>query len=724
MAILNKIRQRSLVLIVVIAMALFAFVIGDLIRNSDALFSAPQDVVATINGVDIDRNDFNRKVSNITSGNPNMTNVQAMNNVYNQEKTRIVLESEFEALGITVGNDQMLDLLKDTFSTSPDFQNEDGVYDESKMISFINQLKDEPGQRFPLIYPNGARANINIEDWNNIEESLALNAKRTAYYDLIKSGVSATIPEAEMSYFGDNNKADISFVQLPYLSIADSLVTVSSSDIVDYMNKHEDKYKVDATRELMYVEFKEDPTEADEESIKQRLLDLKKDSTVEAERNGIIVTDSIIGFDNTTDYKTFVNFSAESDINYDDRFLRKSEITSLSDSITNLSEGEYYGPYKDAGYFKLSKMIEKKQMADSSKVRHILINHVGATRALPSVTRTSEEAQKEADSLFGILKDNPSKFKEFLKYSSDEASNLKDGELEVAYNTTGMAFPFKEFSINGEVGDMEVVQTQFGFHIIEVLDKYNYSETYQVATVAYKINPSEATVEAVYNQMANFYTDAKEQDFKTLADTLKLQARPITFKELDENIPGLGSQRDIVRWAFDDNNSVGDVEKFTISGKGYVVAKLVKQNEEGQMDIQAASVSARPAILKEKKAEMIKEKIKSNVITEIAANQGQTVRTAKGVTFSNSNLSGAGNEPKVVGAVFGLKEGETSEPIAGETGVYVVKVDLVKTDKGLDNYASNMNRLTTQIRTAVQNRVQQALEKDADIEDNRAKTVY
>jgi len=724
MAILNKIRQRSLVLILVIAMALFAFIIGDLIRNSDALFSAPQDVVATINGQDIKRDDFNNKVSNVTSRNPNLTNVQAMNSVYNQEKARIVLKTEFDALGISVGNDQMLDLLENTFSQYPDFQNEDGIYDESKMIAFINNLQKSPNETFTLVYPSGGSANINYSQWRQTEENLALNAQRDAYFDLIKSGVSATLPEAKMSYFNDNNNVDISYVQIPYTTIADSLIQISSSDIKDYMKRHEDQYKVDATKELSYVEFKEDPTKEDEDAIKQRLLDLKLDTVIETERNGVIVKDSIVGFDNTKEIASFVNYTAESDISYTDRFLRKLEIPRVSDSIVKLNPGQYYGPYKDAGFFKLSKMIEKKQLADSTKVRHILINHVGAARALPTVTKTVEEAQREADSLYNILKKNPSQFKEFLKYSSDLASNEKDGELEVAYNTQGMAQPFKDFSVNGKVGDMKVVQTQFGFHIIEVLDKYNFNETYKVATVAYKIIPSEATEEAVYNQMANFYTDAKEQDFNTLAENLKLTVKPITFKELDESIPGLGSQREIVRWAFDNNNNIGDIEKFTISGKGYVVVKLVKANEEGFMDVKAASVTARPEVLKEKKSEIIKAKIKSDVITEIAANQGQTVRTAKAVTFNNSTLSGAGNEPRVVGAAFGLKEGEISKPITGNIGVYVVKVDKINIDKGLDNYASSMNRITNDIKSTLQNRVQQALEKDAEVEDNRAKTVY
>ena len=133
MAVLNKIRQRSLFLILIIALALFSFVLADLFRNSDALTSASQDVVASINGKDIKRVDFMRRVEGMQRQlGPNGSSTQAMNRVWDQEVRSMVMESEFDNLGLTVEKDQIRELLKNSFSSYNEFKNEDGFFDENK----------------------------------------------------------------------------------------------------------------------------------------------------------------------------------------------------------------------------------------------------------------------------------------------------------------------------------------------------------------------------------------------------------------------------------------------------------------------------------------------------------------------------------------------------------------------------------------------------------------
>ena len=130
MAVLNKIRQRGLFLIIVIALALFSFVLADLFRNSDALTSKSQNIVATINGKDITREDFLSKVEATQRQlGPSATNNQVMNRVWDQEVRQAVLESQLEALDFTVEKDQMRDILKTSLATNPDFQNEAGLFD-------------------------------------------------------------------------------------------------------------------------------------------------------------------------------------------------------------------------------------------------------------------------------------------------------------------------------------------------------------------------------------------------------------------------------------------------------------------------------------------------------------------------------------------------------------------------------------------------------------------
>ncbi len=715
MAVLNKIRQRSLVLIIVIAMALFAFVIGDLFRNSDALAGGSQDIVATINGKDINRTEFQQKVKNYQDrAGGRQSSTQAMNTIYNQELRKIILQSEFDELGLSVEKDEMRDLLKNSFSSYPEFQDENGIFDVNRLNAFISNLKDLKGDTAPL-----GNFLVNYDSWTNNEQTIAANAIQQTYYNMIKAGVSTTISEAEDEYFGDAKTVDIKYVQVPYTSIADSLVDVSKSDISAYIKNNTEKYEVDASREVVFVEFNEEASKADEDKIKADLLALKADK--EEYNNSTESVGTRIGFDTTTDVEEFIN--SYSDIKYNDLFLRANQLPAIAkDTLMQLNVNEYYGPYKDGEYYKLSKVIASKQMADSVKVRHILIPYVGGTRADATVTKTQEEAKTTADSILAQIKSG-TKFMDLLELSSDKVSNEKDGEIEFDYNA-GMAPEFKAFSFDNKEGDVEVVGTSFGFHIIEILEQKSFNTAIKIATLADKIEPSEQTLSDVFNKMSKFEIASKDGDFNALAKERELKVKPITFQELDENIPGLGSQREVVRWAFNEETDTGDFKNFPISGFGFIVAKLVEKKEEGLMSVEDASITAIAEIRKEKKAQMIREKISATTVADIAKNNGQSPRTAAAVTIKNTTLSGAGVEPKVVGAAFGLAEGATSNLIDGEKGVYVIEVTKVNDATKLDNYTSIMNRLNTERKSAVQGKVYQALEKAADIEDNRAKTVY
>ena len=715
MAVLNKIRQRSLILILVIALALFSFVIGDLFKNSDALTGGSQDVVATINGKDINRNEFQQKVKSYQDrSGGRQTSTQSMNAIYNQELRKIVLQSEFEALGLSVEKDEMRDLLKNSFSSYPEFQDENGTFDVNRLNAFIGNLKDLKGETAPL-----GNFLVNYDSWTNNEQTIAANAIQQTYYNMIKAGISTTISEAEDEYFGDAKTVDVRYVQVPYTTIADSLVKVSKSDISAYIKDNGENYKVDASREVVFVEFKEEASKVDEDKIKADLLALKLDRTEynESSKN----TDTIAGFNSVADVEEFVN--SNSDIKYDDSFLRLAQLPAAAkDTLIKLSAGGYYGPYKDGEYYKLSKVVETKQLPDSVTVRHILIPYVGGTRADATITKTQEEAKITADSILAKI-NSGTKFMDLLELSSDKVSNEKDGEIEFDYKA-GMAAEFKAFSFDNNIGDVDVVGTSFGYHVIEILEQKSFNTAIKVATVADKVEPSDQTLQDVFNKMSKFEIAAKDGDFNKLAKERGLSLKPITFKELDENIPALGSQREVVRWAFNEDTDTGEFKNFSISGFGFIVAKLVQRNEEGLMSVEDASITALPAIRKEKKATMIREKITATTVDEIAKNNGQSPRTAAAVTIKNTTLSGAGVEPKVVGAAFGLAEGASSKLIDGEKGVYVIEVTKVNEVPKLENYTSIMNRLNSERKNVVQNKVYQALEKAADIEDNRAKTVY
>jgi peptidyl-prolyl cis-trans isomerase D len=714
MAILNKIRQRSLFLILIIGLALFSFVLSGLFKGNNTLLGS-SDIVATINGKDITREEFMGRVEVMQRQlGPNASPTQAMNNVYDQEVRQAIMENQFDELGLSVEQEEMRDLLKTSFSSFPEFNNEAGIFDEAKLNEFIANLKATSPQRSPI-----GNSAINYADWVNNEQSIAAGAMQQTYFNMIKAGINATLVEGEVDYTLENKLVDIKYTVVPFTSIADSLVEVTKADITKYVNENKKKYEVEASRDINFVQFNEVASAEDEEEIKNNLNALLDDTVVyNAETK---TNDTIPGFRNTTDPEEFVN--ANSDIKFIDTFVFKSALPqTIADSIFNLKIGDIYGPYKDGDSYKVSKVLAETQLPDSVKVRHILIPFVGATRADASVTRTDAEAKATADSLLTIIKGNRSKFPELVKaFSSDQGSVEKGGEYDFhPYNT--MVKPFNDFEFEHDKGDLDVVKTAFGYHIIEILDQKNKSKALKIATISRKIEPSEKTINDLFNTTQKFEIAIQGQDFQEVAAENKYVVKPVnTIKELQENIPGLGSQRSIVRWAFEDGTKVGDYKRFSIPTGGYVVVQLAAINAKGLMSTENASVTAIPAIRKEKKAKLIRAKITATTVDEVAKNQNVTVSTAAAVNMKTPTLAGAGQEPKVVGTAFGLKEGETSKLIDGVKGVYILEVTKVTEAPKLDSYQANANRLSAARVAAAQTKVYNALKEAAEIEDNRAK---
>ncbi|WP_417859055.1 peptidylprolyl isomerase [Xanthomarina gelatinilytica] len=707
MAVLNKIRQRGLFLIIVIALALFSFVIGDLFRNTDALVGKSQNIVATINGKDISREDFMQKVEVAQRQlGPNGTNTQAMNRVWEQEVRQAVLETQFEELGMTVEKDQMRDLLRTNLANSPEFQNEAGLFDENKLNEYIANLKETSA--------------VAYAQWVDYENSIGVNALQQDYFNMVKAGMTGTLAEGKLEHMLESETVDIKYVQIPYTSIPDSTVSVSKSEISSYINKHKKQYEVEATRDIRYVEFKEAATVEDENNIKQDLANLLKDQVVynEVTKNN----DTIKGFATVTNHKVFVN--SNSDIKFEDRFKFKSDLpASVADTIFNMNVGDVYGPYKDGNYFKLTKVIAAIQMPDSVKARHILIPYVGAASAQPDVTQSKEQAKKTADSLLSVLKKDNSKFGEFVStYSSDQGSVANGGSYDYfTYNT--MVPEFRDYVFQNNVGDMDVVETVYGYHIIEVEGQKNKQRAIKVATVAREIEPSETTINQVFRDASNFEIAIEEGDFETVAKEKDLAVRPVNgIKVLDENIPGLGNQRAMVRWAFEEGTEVGDYKRFNLNG-GYAIVQVTATNAAGLMNTEQASVTALPAIRKEKKAALIKDRISATTVEDVAAAENQTVKTALAINMKNPTISGAGKEGLVVGTAFGLKEGETSKLIEGEKGVYMVQVTKKTPAPELDNYQGFANQVGTSKMNNVNTKLYNALKEASDIEDNRANTV-
>ena len=697
MGVLQKIRNRSGLMIAIIAFALFAFVIGDLFNSGN--IGSPSSDVGSVNGKDIAFEDFKMKVANTEKNQQNgqpITSMQASNQVWNQEISIALLTDEFEKLGIRVGEKHIVEVFKadPNIGQNQMFLNAAGKFD---IVKFKEYFKANPE---------------GIQYLKEREKDADLNAKYQIYSSLVKGGLYSTQAEGKYKYEAENNRVTFDFVNVPFSSIKDSDVKISDEEIKTYMKSKEKRFKSEEAREIEYVMFEEKPSTDDEAEIKTRVQALMNQSVVYNNATG--KNDTISGFANAKNTADFVN--ANSDIPFDSSYVAKQDLPAgNAEELFNLPVGQVSSPYMYNGYYCISKSLGRKAGA-KSKASHILISWEGTQVPNKKEVRTKEQAKAKAETLLAEAKANPGNFMMLAMMNSDDSSAQSGGDLGY-FGPGQMVAPFNDFVFNNPIGKIGLVETQFGYHIINVTDK---QDAVKLATIAQKIQPSELTNNKIYEQATKFEMDAAKKDFEALAKELKITVSPsVRVKAIDESFGTVSNQRQIVKWAFESGTSVGDVKRFEIVNQGHVVAKLKKVYEKGLMAVEDARPQVEGILKNKKKAEMIQAKLKATSLEALAAANNVTVMNATDLSIENPAIPGAGFEPKVVGTAMSSKVGQISKPIVGNAGVYVLVTKAATKAPALKSYEEFVGKLKQQT-ASYSGRVIQALKENADIKDNRS----
>ena len=697
MGVLQKIRNRSGLMIAIIAFALFAFVIGDLFNSGN--IGSPSSDVGSVNGKDIAFEDFKMKVANTEKNQQNgqpITSMQASNQVWNQEISIALLTDEFEKLGIRVGEKHIVEVFKadPNIGQNQMFLNAAGKFD---IVKFKEYFKANPE---------------GIQYLKEREKDADLNAKYQIYSSLVKGGLYSTQAEGKYKYEAENNRVTFDFVNVPFSSIKDSDVKISDEEIKTYMKSKEKRFKSEESREIEYVMIEEKPSTEDEAEIKTRVQALMNQSVVYNNTTG--KNDTISGFANAKNTAEFVN--ANSDVPFDSSYVAKQDLPAENaEELFNLTAGQVSSPYMYNGYYCISKSLGRKAGA-KSKASHILISWEGTQVPNKKEVRTKEQAKAKAETLLAEAKANPGNFVVLAMMNSDDSSAQSGGDLGY-FGPGQMVAPFNDFVFNNPIGKIGLVETQFGYHIINVTDK---QDAVKLATIAQKIQPSELTNNKIYEQATKFEMDAAKKDFEALAKELKVTVSPsVRVKAIDESFGTVSNQRQIVKWAFESGTSVGDVKRFEIVNQGHVVAKLKKVYEKGLMAVEDARPQVEGILKNKKKAEMIQAKLKATSLEALAAANNVTVMNAADLSIENPAIPGAGFEPKVVGTAMSSKVGQISKPIVGNAGVYVLVTKAATKAPALKSYEEFVGKLKQQT-ASYSGRVIQALKENADIKDNRS----
>ena len=705
MAILGKIQRSSGLLIGMIGVAMFAFIIMDLLQNSSSLFRPSMEYVGKVDGEKIPSLEFKERMQAMQKRyGPDYPASAVMKQVWDQMVNEKLLENELKKIGAMVPSDRIFDRIKSDPQIQQMFTNEQGVFDENKLADYleeINESKDVNPQDYEI--------------WKKYQEDLKRIEAQRIFSALVKSAMVPTIKEGEWAYHKDNDRVSFHYVMVPYSKIPDSTVSVSDLEIEKYMKEHRELYKTDENRSIEYVKFEFKPSRSDYQQAEEEVKKLIADQVVYDEKSD--KNDTIPGFASTTEPENFLK--KYSDELKPVRWYTSKTIPKVIDTLMHLEKGQVYGPVLNRDRYVVYKVVDKrKNVPEKAKAKHILISYSTAETALNA--RTEEEAQKLADSILNVVKKNPSKFDKLAAEFSDDRSNKDKGGDLGEFPFGRMVDPFNDFVFSARKGQIGKVKTRFGYHIIKVEDlSKDKTDAVKVVELERMVEPSEQTLDSIYAQAARFTVELKNSNIQEAAKKFGKSVMPVKkIKRYDTRLPGLGDQPAIASWLYNEKTKVGDYKRFETQD-GYVIAQLVSITPEGLMPLEEASILIKPILIKKKKFEMLKEKIKGDNLDEIAKNANGIKGKAKDVTMEQPVIPSVGKEPVVVAVAFAVPLNKISRPVEGEMGAFVVQPFEKHIAKELSNYYTYIQEEKKKREANFFNKIFEALKKKADIKDNR-----
>jgi len=703
MATLQNIRNRGgLLVAIVIGLALGAFILGDMLNSGSKLMTPSKMKIAEIDGESVQYPDFQRKVeelSEVYKMNTQKTTIdeatweQIREQVWQGYLQENIIGKATDKLGIAVTAEELFDLVQGS-NPHPIIQQlfknpKTGAVDKATIIQFLKSLETTATAQQKSY-------------WLYIESQIKLDRLRTKYSSLVSKGLDVTTDEAKKSLEAKNKSVNFQYVVLNYSTVADASVNVSDNELKEYYNKHKDEYKQEKTRKIEYVTFEVLPSSSDIANTQKWLNDTKPE------------------FASATDNKQFI--SVNSDIAFDPGFFKKEELSpALATWAFNAQPGDFYGPYLENNEYKLAKLDQFKMMPDSVQASHILIS--------PQTAGTIEKAKAKVDSIKRLIENGADFAAMAKKFSEDQGSAAKGGDLGW-FKRKQMVPEFEEVAFSGEINKLNIANTRFGFHLIKTIKKGKETNEVRLAILARKVEPGTETYQKIYSEVSKFASENQTAEaFSKAVVAQKLDKKMASLKENDREVPGLETSRQLVKAAFSAENGKVLVNNENSSifefGNKFVIGILTGATEEGNSTFEEAKVRVDMVVRKEKKAQMLAEKLKNAAagqsdLSGVASKLSTEVKDAAGINFNSFSIPAIGTEPAVIGTVSFLPEGKISVPIEGNNGVYLAKVTSVsKSDD--KNVKGEKKRLEQSLDYRASSQVFESLKKVAEITDRRAK---
>ncbi|MFM9946839.1 MAG: peptidylprolyl isomerase [Saprospiraceae bacterium] len=713
MALISEIRKRSWIVLVTVALGVGGFIIMDMVNSTGPGGTGSMTrTLGKVNGEKIDVINFDNTF-NMLYGNSGSASLAARNALWEYTVEEILVKDEAAALGLGISEPELEDLqfgprpstiIQQRF---PDPNNPQGGLNREQ-LNMIKQIIEE--DRVDEAIEQGQLAPNFTQFWEYQKKEITKERLQSKIGALVAKAMYTPTWMAEMLYNEQSLTADVAYVKVPYDKIENTDVSLEDADFEAYIKENEGTLKRDAeSRKLQLAILEVSATVEDSAALEKRIADL------------------IPEFQTAENDSQFV-FRNEGRI--DEAFLKKADLpVAIADTVLKLPVGTVYGPYIDANNYNAVKILNRMVIPDSVKSRHIL---------RPAATPVElAQARKTIDSLKVLIEAGTHRFDSLAAQFGTDGTKTKGGDLGY-YGMNGLVKPFNDLIFFKAVpGKVYVCETQFGVHLVEVTNKkfINNEQGVQVAFLSEPIMPSQETQSVVRDRADEMMRTNRtlEALVKSVGQdpTIKLENSPL-LGENDFEIAGLttGTEtREMVRWAFSADK--GDVTPTVYSfrdetgyyDKQFVIAGLKTVQSAGLPSVANIRDEIEAEVINRKKADIIKQRLSGKDLAASAAAFDVPVDTARNMSFSQSFIPNVGNEPAVIGHIFKLEAGKTSEAIRGESGVFLLQVISKATPAPIDPMQITSIRTRNNMASGMgaQNALIGAMKKQANVKDKRAK---
>ena len=702
MALINTLREKgSKVLVVMIGLSIVAFIAGDFFNPNSTLFGKG-DSVGEIAGESISYKDFLAKEEEVTNDfilNNGGQSPSAAQRDYIRNQTwetlirEIAFEKQFKSIGLAVTEDELKDMVQGN-NISPQIRQaftnpETGEFSVDNVVAFLSNIDTQaPAQQAA---------------WYNFERALAPARLNEKYATLLQKTTYATLDEAKALYQNTTATAEVNYAYVPFYSIPDSAVSFNESELKSYLSDHKDEYKKEESKEIKYVTFEVTASAADTALVKaevEKLIPQLKAST----------NDSLFAEINSESKDTFMEYNAEE---LPDALLVNGEI---------ISQGEVAGPVIENGFYAIYKLSAIGSAADySAKASHILFKWEDESEA------SKAKAKQEARDILNKIKAGAD-FAEMARVHGTDGTASRGGDLGWFTQGKQMVKEFDEavFAASSAGLLSDVVETQFGYHIIDVTAaKTNVS--YKVAKVGLEIYISDDSRNEVYRQAESFaleVTGLEALISNAEKAGLKVQTATAVGKN-DKRVNTISDARSIVFWAYN-KASVGDVSEVYTIDDTYVLAALSAAQEKGTADLETVRYEIEKKVRDDKKAKIIAEKLSAmqgelaQIVIDYGGNNAKYYSMSN-LRLSSNSLQSVGLAPEAIGTIFSMEPGERTSPFALANGV--ILIELVNKIQGpeISDYEPYRTQIVQKIQPGVFGKLDNAVKELADIKDDRYK---